>query len=55
MPLGTDAGLGPVYIVLDGNPAHPLKGAQQPPPQLSAFFSLAYSFTSSDNEHLCNI
>ena len=32
MPLGTEAGLGPGHIVLDGDPALPLppKGAQQP-------------------------
>jgi len=32
MPLGTEVGLGPGDIVLDGNPAPPLrKGAQQRP------------------------
>jgi len=31
-PLGTDVGLGPDHIVLDGDPAPPAKGAQQPPP-----------------------
>jgi len=31
MPLGTDVGLGPGDIVLDGNPAPPRKGVQQPP------------------------
>jgi len=30
MPLGTDVGLGPGHIVLDGDPALPQKGAQQP-------------------------
>ena len=34
MPLGTEVGLCPRYIVLDGDPAPP-KGAQ-PPPQFSA-------------------
>jgi len=29
MPLGTEVGLGPGYIVLDGDP-DPLKGAQPP-------------------------
>ena len=31
MPLGTEVGLGPGHIVLDGVPAL-AKGAQQPPP-----------------------
>ena len=31
MPLGTEVGLGPGHIVLDGDPALPQKGAQQPP------------------------
>ena len=32
MPLGTEVGLGPGDIVLDGDPTSPLiKGAQQPP------------------------
>jgi len=31
MPLGTEVALGPGDIVLDGNPAPPRKGAQQPP------------------------
>jgi len=32
MPLGTEVGLGPDDIVLDGDPALPQrKGAQQPP------------------------
>jgi len=31
MPLGTEVGLGPGHIVLDGNPAPPRKAAQQPP------------------------
>jgi len=38
MPLGTEVGLSPGDIVLDGNPALPPKGrgAQQPPPHFSA-------------------
>jgi len=32
MPLGTEVGLGPCHIVLDGNTVPPRKGAQQPPP-----------------------
>jgi len=32
MPLGTEVGLDPAHVVLDGDPAPPpLKGAQQPP------------------------
>jgi len=31
MPLGTEVGLGPDDIVLDGDPAPPPKGAHQPP------------------------
>jgi len=30
MPLGSQVGLGPGDIVLDGDPAPPLKGAQPP-------------------------
>jgi len=36
MQLGTEVGLGPGDIVLDGYPAPPRKGAQQSPPQFSA-------------------
>jgi len=31
MKLGTDVGLGPVHIVLDGNPARPPSKEAQPP------------------------
>jgi len=31
MPISTEIGLGPDGIVLDGDPAPPSKGAQQPP------------------------
>jgi len=31
MPLGTEIGLSPGHIVLDGDPALPRKGAHQPP------------------------
>jgi len=31
MPFGTEVGLGPGHVVLDGDPAPPRKGAQQPP------------------------
>jgi len=30
-PLGTEVDLGPGHILLDGDPALPAKGAQQPP------------------------
>jgi len=32
MPLGMEVGLGPDDTVLDGDPAPPMKRAQQPPP-----------------------
>jgi len=32
VPLGVEVGLNPGDIVLDGDPAPPQKGAQQPPP-----------------------
>jgi len=35
MPLGTEVGLGPSDIVLDGTQLHPPKGAQQPSPIFS--------------------
>jgi len=31
-PLGAEVDLGSGHIVLDGDPAPPVKGAQQPPP-----------------------
>jgi len=31
MPLGTEVDLGPSHIVLNGDPAPPQKGAEQPP------------------------
>jgi len=34
MPLGTEVGLGPGDIVLDGDPAPPRKWAHQSPPPL---------------------
>jgi len=37
MPLGTEVGLGPGHIVLDGDPPPPRKGAQQPPLFLAHF------------------
>jgi len=39
MALGTEVGLGPGHIVLDGDPAPlPKKGGAEPPPQFSAHF-----------------
>jgi len=39
MALGTEVGLGPGHILLDGEPApYPEKGAEPPPPQFSAHF-----------------
>jgi len=40
MPLGTEVGLDPGDIVLDGYPTPPLKEAQQPSPHFSAHFAL---------------
>jgi len=45
MPLGTEVGLGPGDVVLDGKlgaQLPPRKGAQQPP-HFSAYFTLAWS------------
>ena len=39
MPLGREVGLGPGEIVLNGNPAPPLKGAQPPLFDLSVLWS----------------
>ena len=36
MPLGTEVGLGPDDIVLDGDPAPPPKKVAEPPPQFLA-------------------
>ena len=37
MPLGAKVGLSPGDIVLDGDPAPPRKGAQQPPPPFGPY------------------
>jgi len=50
IPLGIGVGLGPGDIVLDGDPAPPWKGAQQP--HFSAHFALAWSPISSTAELL---
>ena len=52
MPLGTEVGLGPGHIVLDGELAPPRKGIQQPPPDFSAHFALARSPISTTAELL---
>jgi len=41
MPFGTELGLGPDHIVLDGDPAPPRKGAQYPPPTFQAMCIVA--------------
>jgi len=33
MPLGTEVGLGPGHIVLNGDPAPPTQKGAEPPPQ----------------------
>ena len=51
MPLGTEVGLGPGDIVLDGDPAPPArKGAQRPP--LFARFAVARTPVSATAELL---
>jgi len=58
MPLGTEVGLEPGDVVLDGEPAPPWKGAQQPPTfrpmtivanwsPISATAELLYNFQES--------
>ena len=37
MVRGMEVGLGQGHIVLDGDPAHPKKGKQQPPPLFSPY------------------
>jgi len=41
MKFGTEVGLGPGHIVLDGDPGLPTKGAQQPP--LSKFTGAGFA------------
>ena len=50
MSLGTEVGLGPGDIVLDGDPAPPMVGAQHPPPR---HFS-AHVFCGQTVVHLSN-
>jgi len=42
MPLGTDVGLGPGHIVLDGDPAPPTEKGTAAPLHFSADFPLVY-------------
>jgi len=58
MPLGTEVGLIPGHIVLDGNPATPRKGAQQPPPRILAHVytcSQYHRVTEHSNRHKCGL
>ena len=55
MPLGTEAGLGPGDIVLDGDPVLPLKGADQTVSPLFGHFPLARSPISATAEPLCRL
>jgi len=41
LPLGTEAGLGPGDIVLDGNPAPPTERGTAAPPHYSAMSTVA--------------
>jgi len=49
MPLGMEVGLGPGYIVLDGDPAPLRKGAQQPPPTFRPMSTVAKWLPVSDS------
>jgi len=42
-PLGMEVDLGPGHIVLDGDPAPPVKGAQQLPPLFTAHVYCGHS------------
>jgi len=49
MALGTEVGLGPGHIVLNGDPAPlPQKGAKPPPPNLAHFYSARNARIASD-------
>jgi len=52
MQLGTEVDLGPGDIVLDGDPAPPPKGAQQPPSFRPMFIVAKQSPISATAEHL---
>jgi len=57
MKLGTQVGLGPGHIVLDGHPAPPRKAAQQneQTPHFSVHFALARSPISATAELLYSL
>ena len=55
MQLGTEVGLGPGHIVLDGDPAPLPKGHSSLPPHFSAHFTLALLPISASAEHLLSI
>ena len=52
MPLGTEVGLGPGDIVLDGDPALPTERVQQPPPLRPVFIVAKRSHVSATAELL---
>ena len=56
MPFGREVDLDPSDIVLDGDPAPPPKGAQQPPPSFQPMSIVAkWSSVSATAEHLLNV
>ena len=55
MQLGTEVGLGPGHIVLDGDPAPLPKEHSSLPPHFSAHFTLARSPISASAEHLLSM
>jgi len=62
MPLGTEVGLGPGHVMLDGDPAPPRKGAHHPPPlprlfvpersPISATAELVFSINNFTTENM---
>jgi len=52
MPLGVEVGLGTGHIVLDGDPAPPRRGAQQPAPTFPRMSIVAKLSPISAAEHL---
>jgi len=52
MPLGTEVGLGPGHIVLEGNPASPMERAQQPTPSFRPISIVAKRSPISANAEL---
>ena len=53
MPLGTEVGLGPDRIVLDGDPALSHERGTAAPPHFSVHFAVARSPISATAELLC--